>query len=93
MKMLKYSFGMILMPALLALSLVCSLIAVFMPYAVEWMLGLSLLGLASFAFCYYKAVNGKLVWSDEAVLLVINHTSARTEKWNSSKARKESLLC
>ena len=23
----------------------------------------------------------------------INHTSARTEKWNSSKARKESLLC
>ena len=71
MKKLKYSFGMILMPALLALSLVCSLIAVFMPYAVEWMLGLSILGLASFAFCYYKAVNGRLVWTDQAALLVI----------------------
>ena len=71
MKKLKYSFGMILMPALLALSLVCSLIAVFMPYAVEWMLGLSILGLTTFAFCYYKAVNGKLVWTDQAALLVI----------------------
>ena len=71
MKKLKYSFGMILMPALLALSLVCSLIAVFMPYAVEWMLGLSILGLASFALCYYKATDGKLVWTDQAALLVI----------------------
>ena len=71
MKKLKYSFGMILMPALLALSLVCSLIAVFMPYAVEWMLGLSILGLASYAFCYYKAVNGRLVWTDQAALLAI----------------------
>ena len=71
MEKLKYSFGMILMPALLALSLVCSLIAIFMPYAVEWMLGLSVLGLSSFAFCYYKAVNGKLVWTDQAALLAI----------------------
>ena len=71
MKKLKYSFGMILMPALLALSLVCSVIAVFTPYAEEWMLGLSTLGLASFAFCYYKAVNGRLVWTDQAALLVI----------------------
>ena len=71
MKKLKYSFGMIVMPGLLALSLVCSLIAVFMPYAVERMLGLSILGLASFAFCYYKAVNGRLVWTDQAALLAI----------------------
>ncbi len=71
MKKLKYSFGMLVMPALLALSLVCSLIAVFMPYAVEWMLGLSILGLASFAICYYKAVNGRLVWTDQAALLAI----------------------
>ena len=93
MKMIKFSIGMLVMPCLLAVSLVCSVIAVFAPYAVEWMLGLSMMGLASFAFCYYKVVNGKLVWRDEAVLLVINHSSARTEKWNSSKARKESLLC
>ena len=59
MKKLKYSFGMILMPALLALSLVCSVIAIFMPYAVEWMLGLSVLGLASFALCYCKATGGR----------------------------------
>ena len=71
MKKLKYSFGMLVMPGLLALSLICSVIAVFMPYAVEWMLGLSLLGLASFAFCYYKAINGKLVWTDQAALLAI----------------------
>ena len=71
MKKLKYSIGMLVMPCLLAVSLVCSVIAVFMPYVVEWMLGLSILGLASFAFCYYKAVNGKLVWTDQAALLVI----------------------
>jgi hypothetical protein len=41
MKMLKFSFGKLVMPGLLALSLVCSMIAIFMPYAVEWMLGLS----------------------------------------------------
>ena len=29
------------------------------------------MGLASFAFCYYKAVNGKLAWTDQAALLVI----------------------
>ena len=50
MKKLKYSFGMLVMPCLLVLSLVCSVIAVFAPYAVEWMLGLSVMGLASFAF-------------------------------------------
>ena len=61
MKKLKFSIGMLVMPCLLAVSLVCSVIAVFAPYAVEWMLGLSMMGLASFAFCYYKAVNGKLV--------------------------------
>ena len=51
MKMIKFSIGMLVMPCLLVLSLVCSVIAVFMPYGVEWMLGLSILGLASFAFC------------------------------------------
>ena len=71
MKKLKYSFGMLVMPCLLVLSLVCSVIAVFAPYAAEWMLGLSIMGLASFAFCYYKAVNGKLVWTDQAALLAI----------------------
>ena len=71
MKKLKYSFGMLVMPCLLVLSLVCSVIAVFAPYAVEWMLGLSVMGLATFAFCYYKAVNGKLVWTDQAALLAI----------------------
>ena len=71
MKKLKYSIGMLVMPCLLAVSLVCSVIAVFTPYAVEWMLGLSTLGLASFAFCYYKAVNGKLVWTDQVALLAI----------------------
>ena len=35
MKMLKFSIGMLLMPCLLVLSLVCSVIAVFAPYAVE----------------------------------------------------------
>ena len=53
MKKLKYGFGMLVMPCLLIVSLVCSVIAVFAPYAVEWMLGLSIWGLASFAFCYW----------------------------------------
>ena len=71
MKKLKYSIGMLVMPCLLAVSLVCSVIAVFMPYAVEWMLGLAILGLATFGLCYYKATDGKLVWTDQAALLVI----------------------
>lgn len=71
MKKLKYSIGMLVMPCLMVLSLVCSVIAVFMPYAVEWMLGLAILGLAAFGFCYYKATDGKLVWTDQAALLVI----------------------
>lgn len=35
MKKLKFSIGMLLMPCLLVLSLACSVIAVFAPYAVE----------------------------------------------------------
>jgi len=57
MKMIKFSIGMLVMPCLLVVSLVCSVIAIFAPYAVEWMLGLVILGLAAFGLCYLKAIS------------------------------------
>lgn len=67
----KYKLGMNLMPCLLVVSLACTATAVFVPYAAEWMLGLTSLCLIGFSLCFCYATGGKLIWSDWAALLVI----------------------